>query len=269
MLVFLIPGMVAHVWIVKTDYRMSGIKYLVVLTSMVALGVLQRKIDLPYMLMDKQRQSIYMSSGGSYLGKLNGNKFVYIEKRDFRNRIIFIPGKNGYCKIVPGTPYVSWRNEDYADSTYVSHSTDTSTYWIYYNLPTAGSRIDIPLLYPSYISIVKNSPIAFFNTTFRPHLLEARNPMMLMSAIENFFIICFIILCLIFASRKIAHRHILYFCASVVVMLFVLIGLTTPILGAVVRYKVPGMPFFLIIFLMILDKDKLLKKLPFLKKFIA
>jgi hypothetical protein len=54
-----------------------------------------------------------------------------------------------------------------------------------------------------------------------------------------------------------------------VLLLFVLIGLTTPILGAMVRYKIPGLPFLLIVFLLMLDKEKLLNKFPGLKKIIG
>ena len=50
----------------------------------------------------------------------------------------------------------------------------------------------------------------------------------------------------------------MYFCACFVILLFTLIGLTTPILGAAVRYKIPAIPFLVIAFLFILDKQKLI-----------
>ena len=265
---FFLPIFIAHAWIVKTENRKPAIKYLAVFTIFASLVMLQQKIDIPFMLMDKQRQSIYMSAGGSHLGIPEENKFIYISP-EFPNRIIPLKDKPGYCKIVPGVPYVSWYFEDYTDSIYVLHSTDTTTYWVYFDLEQSGSRIDIPFLYPSYTSMIKNAPAAFVNTAFRPHIFEAKNSMMLMSAVENLFLILLMVLCLCFPSKKIRNAHILYLCISFAVLLFVLIGLTTPILGAVVRYKIPALPFFLIIFLIILDKEKLLNKFPLLKKILA
>jgi hypothetical protein len=268
LLIMMIPAFIAHAWIVKTGNKKPAPKYLIVFSIFACLVFLQKKIDLPFMLMDKQRQSIYMSSGGSYIGIPETHKFIYISPK-IPNRLVPLPDKPGYCKIATGVPYVSWYFEEYTDSVHVERSTDTATYWIYYDLKESGSRIELPLLYPSYTSILKNAPQSFINTAFRPYIFEAKNPMMFLSAIENLFVLFFILLCISFPSKKIPNTHWIYFCTSIVVMLFVLIGLTTPILGAVVRYKIPALPFFLILFLLILDKDKILKKLPFLKKFIA
>jgi hypothetical protein len=267
-LAILLPLFIAHAWIQKTGNRKPAIKYMAVFSVGIAMLLLQNKKDIPFMLMDKQQQSIYMSSGGSYLGLEKENKFIYIAPK-FKNRIIPIPEKPGFCKIAPGVSYVSWYFERYTDSTYVKNSTDTTTYWTYYDLEPSGSRIDIPALKPTYASVIQNAPIAFANTAFRPTFLDAKNPMMLFSAIENCFFALFLILCLLFPSSKNKNIQILCYCLSFSILLFVLIGLTTPILGAVVRYKIPALPFFLIAFLVILDKDKLLKKLPILKRFIA
>jgi len=267
-LLMLVPALIAHSWILKTGNRKPALKYLAVFSIFVSITLLQQKIDIPFKLMDRQRQGIYMSSGGSFLGIQEKNKFVYISPA-ISDRIVLLEGKQGYCKIKEGVPYVSWYFEEYNDSNYVQHSTDTATYWIYFNLEKSGSKIEVPLLYPSYTSILKNAPVSFANVAFRPVIFEAKNPMMLMSAVENCLFALFIILCLSFPARKIPNTHVIYFCFSFVVLLFLLIGLTTPVLGAVVRYKIPALPFFLMPFLLILDKEKLLKKLPFLNKIIA
>ena len=268
MLLILIPAFIAHAWIVKTSGKFSIIKYIAVFAVMLAALMLQSKINIPFKLMDKQRQNIYLASGGSLIGKTEEHKFIYIKPK-IQNRIVKLENKPGYCKIAEGVPYVSWYFDDFTDSSYVLHSADTSTYWVYYDLPEAGSYIEIPFLFPSWSSVLKNSPAAFFTSAFRPHLLETKkNPLIILSAIENFFIAVFILICIFFFSKKIEHTHVIYFCISTVILLFVLTGLTTPILGSVVRYKIPVLPFFLIAFLLILDKEKLLNKLPFLRRIL-
>ncbi len=134
-------------------------------------------------------------------------------------------------------------------------------------IPVAGSIIYIRPLDPSLASVIKNSPQAFLNTVFRPYLWEVKSPMMLMAAAENIVFIVFIILCLVFIKplSTIRWEYVL-FCLSFVVIQFLIIGETTPVLGAIARYKVPALPFLLIAFLFLADKDKSLKKFPFLKR---
>lgn len=263
-----LPSLIAHAWVHKTKNRFSEIKYLTVLILYFSIGLIIPNYRFPFMLMEKQRQAIYIAQGGSYIANHQMKKFVYIDPKN-EKRVIRLPDKPGFCKIVPGVSYVTWNFETHLDSEYVNVSTDTAVYWIYYDQPAAGSYIKMSFIEPTILSIIKNAPLAFFNTTFRPHFLEARNPLMLLSAVENFFILLFILLCLFFFSKKIPNHHLIYFCLSIVVLLFVLIGITTPILGAVVRYKIPVLPFLMIAFLLILDKEKLLRKLPFLKKIIG
>lgn len=266
-LAILFPAFMAHLWIAKTSFRIPGVKYAIVY-GVCAAGIFVFASNLPFRFMDKQRQNIYMGSGGTLIGKPEEEKFIYISS-EIKKRIIHLPERPGYCKIVPGVPYVSWYFDNFTDSIYVRSSNDTSVYWIYYDLEKSGSCIEIPLLYPAWSSVLKNSPNAFFTTLFRPHIFEAKNMMIVVSAIENIFITFFILVCILFFQKKIKNKELIYFCFAIVIPLFVLTGLTTPILGAVVRYKVPGLPFLLIAFLFLLDKEKLLNTVSLLRKFFA
>ncbi|MEP7169737.1 MAG: hypothetical protein ABI855_10245 [Bacteroidota bacterium] len=130
----------------------------------------------------------------------------------------------------------------------------------------AGSVIYIHPLQPTILSLIKNSPLAFYNTMFRPNLLDSHSPFILLSAMENIFIICFgIITLLSITKKKIKITPMFYFSVIYVVALFILVGLITPVMGAIVRYKIQGLPFLFFIFLALIDKEKLLKRFPFLK----
>lgn len=267
LLAILLPSLLTYWWVAKTSFRLPEIKYTTVY-GICAVGIFVFASDMPFRLMDKQRQNIYMGSGGALIGKPEQEKFIYISDQ-VKNRIIRLPEKPGYCKIVPGVPYVSWYFDNYTDSVYVRSSNDTSVYWIYYDLEKSGSYINIPLLHPTWTSILKNSPNAFFTTLFRPHIFEAKKVMTFVSAIENTLIVLFILTCILFFRKEIKNKELIYFCLVIAIPLFVLIGLTTPILGAVVRYKIFALPFLLIAFLFILDKEKLLNTIPFLRKIFA
>ena len=268
LLVILLPALIAHLLIAKTHYKYATLKYAAVFFLGGGLAILIAGKNIPLSLKDKQKQGVQLASGGSFLGIPEEKKFVYISSK-IKSRIVPIPNKPGYCKIEKGVPYITWLRTTLVDSTYVLHSVDTATYWIYYDIKEAGSHINITLLSPTYTSIFKNAPEAFFNTAFRPHFGDAKNLLMVMSSAENFIIVCIMVLCILFSSKKNLNYPLLYFCFSIVVLLFILIGLTIPILGGVVRYKSPVLPFFLIPFLLLLSKEKLFMKLPFLKKILG
>ncbi|OFX32323.1 MAG: hypothetical protein A2X08_03830 [Bacteroidetes bacterium GWA2_32_17] len=125
---------------------------------------------------------------------------------------------------------------------------------------SVGSQIDIPALKPSLLSFVKNTPNALVNSFFRPHIFEIKSFMYIVPAIENLLIIIMFLL-MIFFYKKISTDNFLWiwFCISFVLILFVLCGLTTPVLGALVRYKVPAIPFLFIIFITFIDLKKIIE----------
>jgi len=267
-LLMILPALFAHTWIVKSSTRFSWVKYLTVIVIYISAGLSLPNFDLPFMLMEKQRQGIYLSRGGSYLVNKEQQRYVYI-KSEIKDRIIYLEDNPGYCKIKSGVPYLNWTRDNFMDTGIVYNSTDTNTYWIYYNQEAAGSKIDIPILFPSIWSMLKISPIAFFNSLVRPHIFEAKNPFMLLSAIENSVIAIFILISFFFYSKRSENLHMFFFCITIVVFLFILVGITSPILGASVRYKMPALPFLFIAMLLILDKEKLMHKFPFLHRILG
>jgi len=135
-----------------------------------------------------------------------------------------------------------------------------------YNL---GNSFDIGDFDATAESMLSKAPIAITSALFRPFLWEARNPVMLISAMENFLLLIFSLYILykvkvIYLFRLLIRHHLLLF--SLVFSLFFSfgVGLSTSNFGSMVRYKIPAMPFFLaslIIAREILLKTKTEKKL--------
>lgn len=136
-------------------------------------------------------------------------------------------------------------------------------------IAVANSKIEINTLETTFYSFVKNSPKALINTILRPYFWELKSPMILLAGMETLLIIFISILVLLFIKplKEIKWEFVL-FCFSFVVIQFLIIGETTPILGAIARYKTIALPFLIIGLLFLLDKEKLLKKIPFLKKIL-
>lgn len=140
----------------------------------------------------------------------------------------------------------------------------------YRNIPPAGSRISIPVLQPTLTSFLSNAPFALYNVLLRPFPWEAYSFMMMLAFLENLLVLGIVMLCLWYhlPFKQIQWEYVL-FCLTFVGIQYLIIGETTPVLGAIARYKVPSLPFLLIAFFLILDKKKLVHKQPFLKKLLG
>jgi hypothetical protein len=131
-----------------------------------------------------------------------------------------------------------------------------------------NSGFSIPEL-SNGLSLLKNIPNALLNTTLRPFLWESNSAFILMSFAENTLLLVFITICLIFSKKmSISQKNVFYFCFIFTFTLFVLIGLTTPTFGAIVRYKIPGLLLISISMLLILDVEKIKTKFPILSKLL-
>ena len=114
------------------------------------------------------------------------------------------------------------------------------------------------------LSFLLNMPIGLFNSIFRPYIWESYSPLILLSALENLVLFVFICFCIYFRKRE--KPSVINICfITYAISLLTIIGMVTPIMGSLVRYKIPALPFLLLAFLMIVDTNKLNSKFPFLR----
>jgi|ERR1043165_450833 hypothetical protein len=113
----------------------------------------------------------------------------------------------------------------------------------------AGSRVELTPIEPTPLSILKSIPIGIGNTLIRPFVSEAKNVMMLASAIENFIIISFLIMFISSTNwKKPDNLNLFLFLLTFSFAYFALVGMCTPVLGNLVRYKTPLLPLFMFAF---------------------
>ena len=122
----------------------------------------------------------------------------------------------------------------------------------------AGSIIYVPDIDHHWTSLVGAAPYALFNTFLRPHPFDK---MTLLSLIAMFEILGFALLIPIsFIYRKPASHqslNLLMFSLNFAILLGLLIGWTTPVLGAIVRYRVPILLFLLVSMIDLTDTNKI------------
>jgi len=106
----------------------------------------------------------------------------------------------------------------------------------------AGSVVFIPAVEAGKLwSFVKAVPFALWNVLCAPMIWNVRGLMLLPLAVEN-LVLTLLLVVLGFNVRRFGLSETRLFFAVIVFcyLLFVLIGITTPVLGSIVRYRVPG-----------------------------
>ncbi len=213
------------------------------------------------LLANKQNEFLKMSVGGIVL--INDSAEVYIAD-DHRDDLIKL--NDSIYRIRSGAdfyyrPFLS----GFRDTVFVKNNRDTSAYKMQTDIPRAGSLLNVGYLQPDLKSFLAEIPKATFNALFRPFIWETKNPMFLLPALENLLFILMLLL-VIFFRGKISHPAIFGLCISFSLLLLLVIGLTTPVIGALVRYRIAAQPFLFIALLMCIDRQKLMRRCPWLPK---
>ncbi len=113
-----------------------------------------------------------------------------------------------------------------------------------------GNTFDIGKFNATLPSMLSKAPIAIVAGLFRPFIWEARNPVMIVSGLENAFFMLmslFLIVKLkVYNILILAWKNPLLLYSLVFALFFAfMVGLTTPNFGSLVRYRIPAIPFFL------------------------
>ncbi len=124
----------------------------------------------------------------------------------------------------------------------------------------AGSMIMSAQFEADGYSILKSTPIALINSLFRPTPWEAKGILSWMAALENILLFIMLIIMVIYPKPNIENKNLLWFALLFALSNIIVVGLTTPILGAISRYRIIGLLFFLLAYIQLVDFNKILKK---------
>ncbi len=116
-------------------------------------------------------------------------------------------------------------------------------------------------------SLIKMAPAAVVATLFRPFIWEVKKPSTLLSSLESLAMMLFTIYTLLKAGIKrfiltIVKKPIVLYCFLYSIIFSLFVGATTLNFGSLVRYKIPGLPFYVISLFLILYFNNKLKKKP-------
>lgn len=124
-----------------------------------------------------------------------------------------------------------------------------------------GNTFDIGEFDGSAGSIGRKFPIATFAGLFFPQFWQVKNPVMFLAAIENTFILGLTIMLLYRVGPRAVYGQVkkeplLTFSLIFSVFFAFSVGLTTANFGALVRYKIPAVPFYLSAIIILYQRNK-------------
>lgn len=261
----LLPSLLGALWVMKSKgHALMKFSIVILLCFIAGLSLKWiRPIDDPLKLLSlKQNEFLNTASGGT---RLLSDSVVAFIAADHRTDLVKV--NDTLYHIRKGADYFYWTfNPDFSDTIFVTNSNDPANYTILNDFPRAGSLMSANYLHPNLKSFVMETPRAMVHSLFRPFPWEAKNPMNLLPALENLLMILLLVL-IVFFPRKIFSPEMFGFCLTFSLLLLLVMGLTTPVLGALVRYRIAAQPFLYVALLMCIDRGKLMMKWKWLEKF--
>ncbi len=108
----------------------------------------------------------------------------------------------------------------------------------------------------SMTGMLKKSPMAIAIALFGPFFWQIRNPVMLMSGVESLIFLFFFVKTFfnarIYRAYNILFRdYIIMFCIPFILIMALAVGLTSFNYGALVRYKIPLLPFLALLIIVV------------------
>ncbi|MFM1932188.1 MAG: hypothetical protein RL226_1491, partial [Bacteroidota bacterium] len=127
-----------------------------------------------------------------------------------------------------------------------------------------GNSFDIGSFDPTLLGISSKFVPAVAAGLYRPYLWDSKNVVMLLSGIENTFILLLTLYVIVFLKFKalramIAGKPILLYSLLFSVLFAFMIGLTTSNFGALVRFKIPLIPLYMstfFVFMHAVNRDR-------------
>jgi hypothetical protein len=217
----------------KTKYKILALSLcgaLFLLLAYMALPKFTERIS------QKQFDFIRLAEGGIVLNDLG--TFYKIDLA-LENRLDFFIGqdKNNYAKI---TQALEASQENHGDQPRQVVLEPSEKHWyVVVHSEASGSRIDVTPIQNDSKQLLKNIPEALINVCFRPFPKDPPNSLFKWYfVLENLFLWSLFTVAL-FRLKKTQNSHFIALLIISSLIIALLIGWTTPVIGAIVRYKLP------------------------------
>ena len=127
----------------------------------------------------------------------------------------------------------------------------------------SGTAIDTQFVEPGCGNLISLFPKAMVNTIMTPFIWQKGNLFEMLFGAENLLFIIALLFLLVFYFKKPSGDKLwlVLFCMLFAALNYLGIGITVPIVGAIVHYRVVAAPFLLLTVLLMTDLEKLKQRL--------
>ncbi len=268
-LMSILPGLTAVFMVAFSSFKkpllMHTIALLLFFTGLSCAKYIQPTLDPLEMLANKQHNFIMLGEERMIVFRAHTSYLV----KPKQMACIIPTADSNLIHLQTGCRIRLYNLKRQTEGSVFTNPSDTLLYKV--NLHTIPPRSFFKLspLQATPLSFLSLIPEALANTLFRPYPWESLSAISLLAIVENLLILSLFVLAVFFFKKPSTDLAWLGLCFSCSLILFLLIGWTTPVTGAIVRYKVPALPLLCIGLLFLIDEEKLLIRLPFLKKLIS
>ncbi len=270
-LIAIIPGLIAWGICRRVTRIHPSIVFLSVYSlgaiGLVGMGKVIPEKDVLQRLAKRQYEFYQLAEGGTYV-RTAANDTLYIGAENYGG--LEFSSDRKILSLSEDLKAVHWEDAKQTDATELELTVGTEL-TVLLDYGKTGSAIDIPRLEPNAMSVVKAIPMALVNATFRPFPQHINSPFMLLSGLENLIIglLLFLAIIGVFRGKPFPRNPIFYIAVAFALVILVLTGLVTPVVGAIVRYKVPALPFLVCALLAMIDTERIgrtvISRIPFLR----
>jgi hypothetical protein len=258
----LLPALMCNLIVSRGSNKLWIIKYACVLffLSLIALvlSTINPDFNILKQISDKQAKAISEARGGIFL--VNDKHFISLDYNKENTTLLL--QQDSTVKIADGSDYLMWDLDNMSDTTFVTNSADTSRYKILYKIMPANSLLQLKKLNPSLKEFVAYSPVAFLNALIHPSFYEISSWLHLICALENLFVILLLLATILFFDKKVFDKkEIILFCLTFSIIIYVIVGITTPVIGTMVRHRTIAELFMAAACFLMIDWEKAKKAL--------
>lgn len=211
-----------------------------------------------YVISNQQEDFINLRDGGLYLyGDEEHIYYIYYDNRDHFSI------KDGIAILKkPVGAYYMKRNENFERFPMQLNEVGKS-YPVYLTLAKTGSKVNVTLIEDNFWQMLINIPEALFNSFLQPIPNKDSTWLQYPAFIENLLYVFAAILTFFMFPKTITkkEKRIIVSLGLFAAFIAMIVGWTTPVSGAIVRYIVPAHIAILVIFVIKFDFDKLKNRL--------
>lgn len=244
-----------------TILKKSMLKSFLAMIITIALGIVifpNQRVKTVNYLSRKQFDFDHIGKGGVFTD-LNDSSLLYFHMKDYDKIRINLKDSSLQIRSKTDVQIVSKKHTFNTIDSFKEASKEK--FKIVYNVGGALSYIKTTPINNSFFQLIKNVPEALINSLLRPFPNDPGSSLKFFALLELWLIFSLLLFAIINARKiNFIEKRIVFSLLIFIISLSLVIGFTTPVLGAIFRYRFLNLLAMVIISIIIIDPKKITSK---------